>query len=247
MVLASAARAEEATVKAARGVLAKYQDALITVKLVVKMRGGSQENQLEVAGTVLTPAGLTVVSDFTSNPAALFLGSGEDKSETTDVKLVFRDAREVPAKFVLRDRELDLAFILPQEKQSGLPHVNLEKGPVPAPLDELVFLYRLGKSLNRDVAVTVGRVDAVVKKPRTFVVPDLLNGIQSLGSPVFDAAGRPVGVVVLRRSATAPRGVTGVRDVLDLMKPVVLIADDLQQAASQIAPSAEKAKESGDK
>jgi hypothetical protein len=242
LLLATLGRADEAKLKtAAKEVLAKYQDALVTVKLLVKLRGSTSESQLEIAGTVLTPAGLTVVSDFTSNPYSLF-SPGEDKTETIDVKLILKDGREVPSSFVLRDRELDLAFVMPKDKEQDLPHLKLDQGPVPEPLDDLVYLYPLGKSLNRQAAVTLGRVEAVVKKPRLFVVSDLFTGVQSLGSPVFDGTGRPVGVVVLRRSPTPPKSVSGVRDVLDLLKPVILTAKDIQLAANQIAKPGEKPK-----
>jgi S1-C subfamily serine protease len=241
-LLAGPALGEEAKLKtAAREVLSKYQDALVTVKLLLKVKGSNHEDQLEIPGTVLTAAGLTVVSDFGSNPSGLFT-SGDDRTETSDVKLVFKGGREVPASFVLRDRELDLAFALPKEKESDLPHVSLEKSSVPQPLDDLIYLFRLGKSLNREVAVTLGRVEAVVKKPRTFVVSDLLNGVQSLGQPVFDATGQPVGIVLLRRTPSAPKTAASIRDVLDLLKPVVLTAKDIQQAAGQITEPAEKSK-----
>jgi hypothetical protein len=240
--LVDPAAAEDAKIKTAgREVLAKYQDALVTVKLLLKVRA-NQEEQLEIAGTVLTPTGLTVVSDFSSNPSGLFTAS-EDRTETSDVKLVFKDNREVPAAFVLRDRELDLAFVLPKEKETDLPHVKLEASAVPQPLDDLIYLFRLGKALNREPAVNLGRVEAVVKKPRTFVVSDLLNGVQGLGQPVFDATGRPVGIVVLRRSPQPPRVAMGLREVLDLVKPVVLTGKDIQQVAGQIKnPPAEKSK-----
>lgn len=242
LFIVSPALADEAKVKsAAKEILAKYQDALVTVKLLVKTRGSTSESQLEIAGTVLTPAGLTVVSDFTSNPSALFM-PGDDKTETTDVKLIFKDGREVASSFVLRDRELDLAFVMPKDKEQDLPHLKLDQASVPEPLDDLVYLYLLGKSLNREAAITMGRVEAVVKKPRLFVVSDLFTGVQCLGSPVFDGTGRPVGIVVLRRSPTPPKSVSGVRDILDVVKPVILTAKDIQLAVNQVAQPGEKPK-----
>jgi hypothetical protein len=244
-----AAHAEEVGARAAaKAAFAKYRDAVVTVKLVLKTRTviggkelGKSESQMEIIGTVLTPGGLTVVSDFSSNPSSL-LGGDDEKVETTDVKLLLKGGREIPAKFVLRDRDLDLAFVMPQNKGLDLPHVKLDKGAIPEPLDDLVFIYRMGKSMNRESAVALGRVEAVVKKPRTFVVPEFLAGLQSLGCPAFDATGRPVGVVVIRRSPVALRNVTGVRDILEIVKPVVLTAEDIQQAASQAAKPKEDSK-----
>jgi hypothetical protein len=241
----AAASADEAKTKAAaKAALAKYQDAVITVKLVLKNRGGGgkSESQVEVAGTVLSPAGLTLVSDFSSNPMSIVPELGADKIETTDVKLLLKNGREIPAKFVLRDKDLDLAFVLPQEQGLNLTHVSLTKGPVPEPLDDLVFVYRMGKAMNREAGVAMGHVESVVKKPRTFVVPDLLTGLHSLGCPVFDATGRAVGVVVIRRSPAALKDIGSVRDVLEVLKPVVLTAEDIQQAASQVDKPKEEPK-----
>jgi hypothetical protein len=218
--------------KAAREVLGKYQDAVVAVRLVVKT--GRLEQQLEVAGTMLTPEGLTVISDFTSNPSGLFMGDG-GRSETTDVKLLLKDGRELPARFVLRDRDLDLAFIMPREKDLKLAHVNLEKRTPPEILDDLIFLRRLGRNLNREANLILGRVESVVKKPRTFIVPDLVNGLQNLGCPVFDAEGKPVGIVLVRRAAAMGREAGGLMDLLDSMKPVILTAEDLQESLDQIA------------
>jgi S1-C subfamily serine protease len=244
VVTAAFARADDAKTRAAAAsVVEKYGDAVVTVQLVVKNRfvfqgqeHRSQESKLEIAGTVVAPNGLTVASDFTSNPAAL-MSSSEDgpkvETETTDVKLLLRDGRELPARFVLRDQDLDLAFVMPEEKGLTLPHVSFEPGPPPAVLDELLFLSQLGRSLSREVSVSLGRVRAVVKKPRTFVVSDLLNGILNLGCPVFDLSGRAVGLVVLRRAPAAAVSQGGFRDMLEIMNPVILTAQDVTRVAAQ--------------
>ncbi len=237
------ARADEARTRAAaRVVLAKYAEAVITVRLTVKSRivfegreGTSRQTTMEIAGTVVQPSGLTVVSHFSSNPSDLFPsreGGPKAETETIDVKLVLRDGRELPAKFVLRDEDLDLAFLTPIEQGLTLPHVGLEKGQLPEPLDDLVFLYPLGKSLNREVAIAIGKVRAVARKPRIFIVSDFLNGFQSLGCPVFNDAGRAVGLVVLRRAPAPPTG-GSFRDVLEVLNPVVLTAEDVLQVAVQ--------------
>jgi hypothetical protein len=241
--------ADEARTKAsAKAALAKYRDAVVTVKLVVKTRlvaGGKElgksESQVEIVGTVLTATGLTVVSDFSSNPSGI-LGEEMSKTETTDVKLLLKNGREIPAKFVLRDQDLDLAFILPQEKGLDLPHVKLETGPVPEPLDDLVFVYRMGKAMNREAGVALTHVEAVVKKPRTFIVPEMLTGLQSLGCPAFDGSGKPIGIVVVRRAPGGLKNLGGVRDVLEIIKPVVLTADDVEQAANQAAKPKDEGK-----
>lgn len=236
----------------ARETLARYGQAIVTVRVVLKRRyiaqgreRGSSEAQIEVAGTVLTPGGLTVVSDATTNPTVLSdTGDADNRldSEVTDVKLVLRDGREIAAHFVLRDQDLDLAFAMPQQAGLELPYVDLKanSAPVPAALDELIYLYPLGRSLGREVAVALDRVRAVTRKPRTFVASEILVGMQSLGCPVFDAAGRAVGLSVLRRAPRTTSAAGGFRDIFDAFAPVVLTAADLQNVATQaLRPAAE--------
>jgi len=241
-----AAADEIKTRAAARAALTKYKDAVVTVRLALKRRwvmqgkeGGSMDSSMEIAGTVLTPAGLTVVSDFDSNPMPSMPNEGGEgpkmETETTDVKILTRDGRERPARFVLRDSELDLAFLLPEEKGLTLPHVPLEKGALPEALDDVVVMYPLGPSLGREIAVVRGQVRAVVKKPRSFVVFDPMIGLQGLGCPAFDEAGRAVGVVVLRRTTNLPQGSGGgMREFFDFFQPVILTATDVQEVAAQV-------------
>jgi hypothetical protein len=239
--------------EAAKSVLQAKAETVVTVQLVVKRRyvvqgreQGSADQKIEIAGTTLQPDGLTVVSDFTSNPAGLFSSDDRDgpkvDTDTTDVKIVLRDGREIPSRFVLRDRDLDLAFVVPLEKGLTLPSLALEKGLVPEPLDDLILLYRMGRSLNREAAATVASVRSVVKKPRTFLVPGFIEGLQSLGCPAFDSKGRAVGLVVLRRYPAPPQPQSSFRDFVDMMNPVVLTAADVLDVAAQAAAAAAKGK-----
>jgi hypothetical protein len=255
-VAPAGARAADARTRAAgRAVLARHGAALVTVRLTVKTRvvyGGREDtgpdSTLEVPGTVLSPDGLTAVSDFTTNPTALFQ-RGEDgpqfETETTDVKLVLADGRELPARFVLRDRDLDLAFVAPVDPVAGLPCVTFSKVAPPEPLDDLVYLSQLGRAFNRKPAVSVGQVRAVVSRPRTFVVPGAMEGLLGLGGPVFDARGRAIGLMVLRRAPGAATDMRGVRDLFEAMTAVVLGSEDVldvaaQAAAARVRPPAER-------
>lgn len=237
----------------ARAVLQRHAESLVTVRLVLKRRfiaqgreRGSADTPLELAGTLLTPQGLTVVSDASTNPSVIGTTPGDAENrvdvDTSDVKIVLRDGRELPARVVLRDQDLDLAFLLPKEAGLKLPALDLEAqaAPVPAPLDELVFLYPMARSLNREVGVALERVRAVTKKPRTFVASDTFLGMQSLGCPVFDARGRVVGLSVVRRAPRTQPGSGGLRDFFELLTPVVLTSADVRDVARQALEQAER-------
>jgi S1-C subfamily serine protease len=123
---------------AARDIVKKWQDAIVNVRVVLKTRmsmGGremqSTDDSIDAVGTVIDPSGLTVMSLGSLNPAAMMnklMGSasaGDQKieitSEPSDVKIRLPDGRELPAKIVLRDEDLDLAFIAPTTKPARSP------------------------------------------------------------------------------------------------------------------------------
>jgi S1-C subfamily serine protease len=234
----------------AREVMAEQGDAVVTVRLTIKSRMVFQgqersgpDQTVEIAGTVLTPDGLTAVSDFTSNPAGLLSGTGGGptvETQTSDVKLVLRDGRELKARFVLRDEDLDLAFLAPVEP-AKLKAVELTRGATPRALDDLILLYPLGRNLGRGLAVSLTRVRSVVSRPRTFVVTDTIDGWQALGAPAFDARGRALGLVLVRRAPQpSTSGGGGMRQLFDTIPPVVLTAEDVLVVAVQAAAAARR-------
>jgi len=247
---------EEEVVRAARQVLEKHQAAVVWVSAVVKIRvqgmgvglAPAQEQKLENVGTVIDPSGLTVVSYTGMDPMAMLRGmsvqaEGEQvkldfKTEISDVKIRTADGREVPAKLVLRDEELDLAFVMPQQggPAAGIekwPHVALQQAPEVAALDRTISLGRLGKDLNRQATVSLGRVQAVVTKPRKFIVPEL-TALVSTGGPVFSADGRVLGIVVIRKGHVAAAG--AMMSMADVPSPVIVPAEDIGKVAAQALP-----------
>src|SRR5436305_1715037 len=130
LLAAFTSEAQDLAVKG-REILKKHQTSVVTVQLVVKSKigfggagGDARESKQEVTGTVIDPSGLTVVSLSSTDPTGVmqilmgsFGGDGEDspkvkmESELSDVKLLCQDGAELPAEIVLRDKDLDLAFV----------------------------------------------------------------------------------------------------------------------------------------
>jgi hypothetical protein len=233
-----------------RALIDKQGSSIVTVKLVLKRRvvvqgqeRGSSESQSEITGTVVSPTGLIVVADSASNPWSMYASEEGPKvdTDTTDVKLLLEDGNEVPARFVLRDRDLDLAFVQAEGADLKLPYISLEGTKVPQPLDDIFLLYRAGKILNRQISISTAQVQAVVKKPRTFVVSDWLTSSAAIGAPAFDATGAPIGIVVLRRSPAAnDRMGNPLRILFDMFTPVILTMPDLKTVAEDAARAAAK-------
>ena len=243
--LAVPSRADEVAEKG-REVFKKNQHAVVTVQEVLKMSagGGSRANEAkqDLTGTVLDPSGLTVLALSECDPSEMYqrmLGEGASRNrvetEITDMKILLDDGTEVPAEIVLRDKDLDLAFIRPKAKlASPMTAVDLTKSSPAQVLDQVITLNRLNSAAGRAYAASVERISAIIQKPQTFYIPDSTMTSTTLGSPAFALDGNLVGVVVMR-AISAKGGST--RNVRDSMATVILPAEAIAKAAKQ-APEA---------
>jgi len=221
------------------------------VRLVVETTtsfGGTEANvdeeKAEATGTMIDPSGLTVVSLSETDPSALMqhfmsaYGSDEMRfkvdSKITDIKLRFADGKEVPAKVVLRDKDLDLAFVRPEEElPEPAPAVDLAQSAVPQLADQLVTLSRLGDVGDWAISVGLDRITAIVEKPRTMYVPSGAGFMGGLGAPAFGLDGKLLGIMVLR-STPSRQGFGMFSGMDDLgMLPVILPAADVLEVAKQ--------------
>jgi len=251
LVAAGAASAQDARV-AAREVIKKWQEAVVNVRVVLKTRmsmGGremqSADDSVDAVGTVIDPSGLTVMSLGSLNPGAMMnkivgasVGGGENRveisSEPTDLKIRLPDGREMPAKIVLRDEDLDLAFIRPTAKPAApLVAINLAESAKPALLEEMVVLSRLGRVGGWASSATLADIGAVIERPRTFYV---LGGAPSaMGTPAFSTAGKLVGLLTLRQvdpGRSSMFSMMGGAEAMGLL-PVILPAADVLEIAKQ--------------
>jgi S1-C subfamily serine protease len=244
-------RAQDARASA-RDVVKKWQEAIVNVRVVLKTRmsmGGremqSADDSVDAVGTVIDPSGLTVMSLGSLNPGAMMnkivgasMSGGENKvdisSEPTDLKIRLPDGRELPAKIVLRDEDLDLAFIRPTAKPAtALVAINLAESMKPGLLEEVVVLSRLGRVGGWSASATLADIGAVIERPRTFYV---LSGAPSgMGTPAFSTGGRLVGLLTLRQvdpGRSSMFSMMGGAEALGLL-PVILPAADVLEIAKQ--------------
>jgi hypothetical protein len=208
--------AEGADIKsAALATLPKIQKAIVTVKVQanIKMSGEEQEQRLEVTGTMIDPSGLTVVSEQSINPASMlsaFMSSYSSRrdssemkfqSEITETLIVLDDGSEIPADVILKDEDLDLAFIKPKQPSDKFVYVSFKTREKPVQLlDDFFVVSRLGRSENRAIHMNLGSILSVVKGPRNFYVCDQEISGNSLGVPAFDTDGSPIGLFVTRKN-----------------------------------------------
>jgi hypothetical protein len=236
---------ESAVVEAAKAVVEKHKDAVVEVHLVLKTQqafggreGRNYEQKVEANGTVIDPSGLTVISNIGIDPTARFsMNRREDEPQMdlatliTDTKIVLADGKEYPAEVVLRDKDLDLAFVRPKESGLQLPSVEIKAPPSePQLLDEVILLTRLDRSANREPAVSVLRLISIIRKPRTQYVAESL---QETGCPVFDARGNLLGICLMRIGGSKDYG-NGFSMLST--RPAVLPCEDILEAARQAPP-----------
>ncbi len=227
-----------------REVLAKNQSSVVTVLLVIRQqisvpgRGSRDiETKTEVTGTVIDETGLTLLSLSESDPSSLMdimetrTGGMRMESEVRDVKILMADNTEVPAEVILRDKDLDMAFIRPIEKpEQPFAHVDLSDSGKVEVLDVVVALNRLGKVVRRAYTASLERIEAVVHKPRTFYVPGNDPTYTDLGSPAFTIDGKFVGVFLMRAIKSSTGGMR------DNVATVLVPAEDILEAVEQAPP-----------
>ncbi len=195
-----------------------HEDAVITVKAITRisiMVGGKEvsktEDAVETPATIIDPSGLAVLSSSRIDPSKLYkqiidkLKSGQEQAkfevQTTisDIKMLTAGGDELPAKLVMRDKDMDLAFVKPAKAPaSPMPWLDLSDSSKPDMLSRVVILTRLGKPAGYIPSLSLYRVEAVIKKPSVFYMTDqnIMQG--KLGAPAFTLDGKPAGIVVLR-------------------------------------------------
>ncbi len=235
------ARADSVAVQG-REVTAKFSDAVVTVKLAVKMRismeGHEQEEEstAEITATMIDPTGLAVCALSEADPTNAIGRMMEEDSDThvqvdvTDTKVRLANGTELPAKIVLRDKDLDLAFIrLVKAPEKPLPAIDLAASAPVEALDEVVILNRMNEVANRIPSAVVDRIAGVVKKPRLIYVPGPLGQFSNLGCPALTLDGKVIGVIVNR---FPPQGSGATREERAPLS-VIIPADDVAESAKQ--------------
>ncbi len=229
-----------------RELVKRYADAVVGVELVVtiKVKVGDREmppreQKVEINGTVISADGLTVTSLAEVDPQMAFEAmSGSQRggqrpellgADFKEVKLRLADGTELPARFVLKDQDLDLAFMAPVAEEAAeagarktFAYVDLAQAAEGELLESYTLVGRAPKALQRVPVARTTKIMGVVEKPRRLY----LMTETSLGVPMFDAAGRVLGIT-FQHFANSRR--TGF---------VVLPAEDIAEIAKQAQAAA---------
>jgi S1-C subfamily serine protease len=244
---------------AARDLVKKWQEAVVNVRVVLKTRmsmGGREmqasDDPVDTVGTVIDPSGLTVLSLGSLNPGGMLSklmgsmgstsgGNGQPSveitTEPTEVKIRLANGREMPAKIVLRDEDLDLAFLRPTTRpETPLVSIDLRDAAKPALLDQVLVISRLGRVGGWTAGAALYDIGAIIDKPRTFYVLAGGGSVGSvMGTPAFLASGKVVGLLTLRQiepGRASMASMMGGSESLGMLG-VILPAADVLEIAGQ--------------
>ena len=217
---------------AGREIVKKHAGAVVGVEMVLTIkttqgdRTNSRELKREFNGTTISATGLTVIALSEIEVRANNVRVDEFK----EVKLRLPDGSEIPARVVLKDEDLDIAFVAPEpDKVEGVvfSFVDLTTATEPAILETYYDLSRAPKTQQRAVMVKPVYVTGIIEKPRRFV----LASDYSSSCPTFNAEGKLLGIAV--------RHISGGRQGGYVILPAVDVAELAQQAAAvKIEPGA---------
>jgi hypothetical protein len=219
-----------------RAVLEANKSAVITLQTIVEVSfgGQSRESEGEATGTIIQDDGLTIMSLTALDPTTMYENMGQQGgnvvSKVSAVTMLLADGTEVPAKVILRDKDLDIAFVRPIEKPaSPMPFVDMRNAGKPQLLEQIVVLMQLGQVGRREYAVMVDRVESILTKPRTLYVSADYRSRSFISSPGFTLDNQFVGLGVMRSIRT--RNVSGMGASALL---VFVSGEDIQESISQV-------------
>jgi len=220
LLIVLAASAEDSLVAQAKKVFTERRDSVIWISAVAKIsmqaEGGREgvnipdrEQKTETLGTLIDPKGLVVTALSSIDPTREISGreirtrEGMVKIEASailkEVRIIMPDGTEIPAEVVMRDADLDLAFLRikagsKESKGVEFKPIDLKSAAPVSVADDIVTIGRMDEVLNRAPSVTRGQITSITKKPREFLRATSANP----GCPTFAMDGRLVGIAVNR-------------------------------------------------
>jgi len=240
ILFATATRAQDSLSAQARKVFADHQDSVIWISVVAKIsmqaEGAKEavnipdrEQKAETLGTILDSSGFIVTALSAIDPTRELSGrevrtrDGIVKIEASatlkEVRVTMADGTEIPADVLMRDSDLDLAFLRvkagsKESKGVEFKAVDLKSAAVVNVGDDVVSISRMDEVLNRVGSVSRGQVTSVTRKPREFM---RVTGA-SLGCPTFSMDGKLIGIAVSRfiRGKSSHVVVIPAADVLEI-------------------------------
>lgn len=247
LAVAAPAISQDAELRSAgRDALERIGPAVVTVEVVaeVKMSYGGREQQqeqkTETLGVAVDPSGIVVTALSSVDPTKMWEkmsrpGTDMEFSVTVKtMKYILADNTEVPAQLVMRDSDLDLAFLRPMTPvASPMVAIDLKAETEPEILSQAFCVARMGRIARRTHVAMTGEIQGIVRKPRPYYIPSAELASGGTGVPVFAADGKLYGLIFLH---SLPGGRANGDESDEMVAPVIVPAADIRLALEQIPP-----------
>ena len=237
----------------ARKTLQSYDKAIITLAAVIKIEvkggegsGQNHEQKTQSLATIIDSSGLAVAPLAYLAPTIRRTIGGqtyEFECQVQEVKYRLTDGTEIPARLVLKDDDLDLAFLAPLKPFDKATEAKIAFIPLSEPttqpevLDSTILIGRTGEDLNYIPTLNLGRILSLVSTPRTCY----LSSSGSLGTPVFNQQGKMLGMICRCVKAEGSDGSSAARSAL--LSQLILPVADVLKLVPQAKEEAKKAAE----
>lgn len=226
-------------------IVEKTAPSIVTIKFILK---GEDESEEETSGVIIDGSGLVLASNLAFGGIMARFGNAP---APTNIKVMVGDDTEgVEAKLIARDSELGLAWIK-VDKAPATPYtaISLSDAAEPKVGDPLVMVSLMGKYFDREPMLSDGYVSSIVTKPRRLVMPSV--GIVAggeLGLPVFDSAGKLVGVTTVILPEREEMDSGNMREAMKgFLGSMILPAAEVKAATDRaLAAAPEKAEEAAE-
>ncbi len=215
------------TAEAARKIQQTYEKSIISLAAVLKFEAkgvegvgiSDQERKAQCLAMIIDPSGLAITALTNLSPQRAMTRirirsqTLEIDSQVEEVKYRLADGTELPARLLLKDEDLDLAFLAPQkpldeETRAKIAVIPLaEDAAAPQPLDTVVVLSRGGDDLDYVPMLHLTRISTLLDKPRTIYISD--GGM--LGTPAFNLQGQLLGIFCRCQKAESPESENVIR------------------------------------
>jgi hypothetical protein len=226
----------------AKKIYENNKDAVVMMKIVIGAKAvfqgqemPEQENKIEIPATVIDGnTGLAVSSYLCANPIERLQTQMEERgmtveSQIKDCKMRLNDGKEIPAKVVLKDKDSDLVFFLPEKLENKIPAITMPKEEKKVDIfDDVAIISKESKELNYEPEITFSKISAVIKKPRIMYSIGEMIPQDRLGCPVLDFdKGDIIGILLTKVSqetslstTTIPTIVIPIKDITELAKQI---------------------------
>lgn len=230
-------------------VLETRSAALASIKFVMKIEPGSQEQEAEITAVMIDSKGILLCSNTQTGgfPPLLQSRMGGMTATPINIKVLLGDDTDgLPAKIIARDSELDLAWIqIDDAGDRTFTAVDFTQGQTPAVGETLLTVARLGKFFDRAPILQTTRLGGITRMPRRLYIPADASIANELGTPVFTTTGAPVGFTVLQLPEVEDVEGGGM-NAREYMSVVILPAEDVVRATARAMEAAATSPASSD-